>query len=78
MSNDLNSKILSILWPMRIAENPNIIQRTGRVLHWSIVSLGVLGVAFSLSRPSEQSFFFLVFVVCVLAGRAVRYILSAE
>ena len=78
----------AIFWPTKVNPNPTALTRFGRVVHWIACGLAAL---FVLLVPviatngdpisSNTIGFFLVGAWAVglfLAGRALRYILSAE
>jgi hypothetical protein len=78
----------AIFWPTRPNPNPTAITRLGRVLHW--IACGIAGLfvlvmfAAATNGDSLQSNIYGIVlcafwaVVFFLAGRVLRYVLSAE
>ncbi len=77
MSKETDDKILSIFWPLKTVESPNIIQRAGRVFHWAILGSGV-GLTVLFNETESWQTLSVIILGFILVGRAVRYILSGE
>lgn len=69
----------NLLWPRYTAADPNIINRAGRVLHWTFTAI-VLIMFIPYAMLDSVPLFVTVAISfgALLAGRAIRYILSAE
>ncbi len=71
----------NFLWPRYVSSAPNLMERVGRVLHWLLVFLvAPITAAIVFGTMANDAFVAaaLAFVCLAVAGRAVRYILSAE
>lgn len=70
--------IRNFLWPTYTASEPRLLQRIGRVLHWSIVATTPLLFFVVQGGMGDVALALFVSTLVVVTGRAVRYILSAE
>ena len=76
----------SFFWPKKQNSAPTVLTRLGRVLHWIGAGLGaaatVIALGVALTRPDDArvalAFFGSAAALSYVAGRALRYILSAE
>ena len=66
----------AVIWPARLKNPPKLFGRLGRVIHWASVALGVV-IGGSINEGSIGAGL-LLFALCAMIGRGIRYILSAE
>jgi cytochrome b561 len=79
---------MSFFWPPVTIQEPSVVGRIGRVLHWSALAISGLSVAmgtgmlFFSTDPGDRIGGFVVgigvSVLSALVGRGLRYVLSAE
>jgi hypothetical protein len=75
----MRRSISALIWPRYIASSPGIVARAGRVLHWAFVAAS-LALFVPLMQIGDVAFSVALAITIglLLAGRAIRYILSAE
>jgi hypothetical protein len=77
--------MLGFFWPSKLQSNPTGAARTGRVIHWIFVLLGLmtfaLGTTFALAgerQPWLAVLLGLIYATPIVLGCGIRYILSSE